>query len=1832
MHPAVRGDADMSRISNCASTVAAAVSIVLLVIFLVILWAGVRAPNNVQTVHVVKQTDGSPDSEVQPFGGASEKGFVDETTTAVNDATSNTTATIVTANNRIIFDEISFSNEVIPEKGGASKQQNKSSIETMSSPKADLEYVRLMKISENQYEDPPDPYSTARRHHSGHFRLATAEVWDPHPQYEFTAFGRRFRLRLAHDSSFISPNIKITHMSANTSRREHPGHELGCFYSGVVDGDPSSCVTVSLCHGMTGHVRTSTGSYMINPAEPWRGNDKDSREFSLQHAIQRDANHLYGADDSSNSNNCGVIDDDIPNFDTDDVSENKVYIDTLSRRRRSLTEKKFVDDVQNKERYESPVERRRSESMHFLRNSDRYKRHYFVEHRRDEISVEYGHISQMELTPFMTHRALPLQYFIEIMVVADAKMIDYHHREYLTGYILLLMSTVSRIYKDQSIGNAISISVMKIVQTDHEFAPRDPAMNGSSAADMLKNFCEWQKYNNPDEPSPVHHDAALLLTRENLCHDPMEVRCDILGLAEVGRMCSRKSSCAIVQDTGLAASFTIAHEIGHVLSMPHDDDKKCEKFRNSSGLHNIMSRVLDNNTFPWKWSKCSRHFVTDFLESYEGTCLLDKPDQVENIDMSRLPGENYTADQQCELAFGEGSHVCTKMVSHVCRRLWCTAPKWGHYNQCHTEYMPWADGTDCGGGKWCIRGECVVRSILEPVNGQWGEWGSYGECSRTCGGGVQKKYRECNNPPPQNYGNYCVGARVKYRSCNLEDCPSGSPGVREMQCAYFNNNNMNIPDLPENVTWSAKYNRILPHERCKLYCEVESNQYYSLQEKVLDGTPCGMDTFHICVNGYCRPAGCDRVLNSDAKLDTCGVCKGDNSTCQRITGSYNSTRQGYVRVTTIPAGSRYIDIRQHSFLKTQYDQNYLALRLGEGGEHILNGKYMMTARVIGDERYGVAVDYNGYDSVVERLNSSKPIGTDLILEVLCVSGQPPQITYEYTISKKILHSYIWILSNWSQCSRLCEGMQYRKAECKSTEHKDVVPNGYCREEERPREDSQTCNNHCHLKWRTSVSECSSHCGSGVRTVTSRCIQSFRNSEYPPRSVPMQACAHLSRPDEDKNCTGPCDNVEWLYGEWSNCDVTCGVGVQHRTATCVDSNGRPVPENNCPRHEKPLKKTCELSACPTWEFEQWSPCAAICGTGKRQKRYLCRMDGHVVSDNFCGDSPPKVVEMCNTGPCEQWQTDSWNSCSVTCGKGTRSRKVTCKTPSGTISTKCSPSNKPKEIVTCVLKPCATIMNPIKYSPDPPNGEFSQDNEVGDIVFHSGYKWKVESPKKCSKPCNNGYMHRDVKCIAIETENTAPDNYCDKSRKPFRSIPCNRHECPMWNTGAWGHCNAECGNGFQYRQVSCQHPNGKPLLDEKCHDSEKPLIVRPCRKHPCKTDNNRRHRMEMNIFRKWKVSNWTACSKSCGSGLQRRRVECTMRRGNHGPEVTVKDEQCSRLGLTKPRSQRPCRRTACDYIWQEGTWSECSADCGEGIQHRTVTCHRTNRYGLTDPTYSDNCPPDQKPHSQQVCKLRECSDKYYWFAGPWKTCSHTCGPKGRQTRRLYCFNARTHKRVVRTNCPIEFKPPRKQRCNQIKCYPMSCLEAKKYYRNSTDNEYNLFVNGRWMNIYCHDMTTNEPKEYLTLQAGFRENYVEIYHKRLIDHQSCLYNGYGNGSCNCATGREVIFSRTMFRRVRIDLIKLHILENDYTFSRSEGKDRIKYGMVSDCYNRAYCFQGRFSINLSGTQLKLSSDVTWKSSTPGISVEINNISSQHINGKCEGHCGFCNPKFGLKLDVLPP
>lgn len=107
-------------------------------------------------------------------------------------------------------------------------------------------------------------------------------------------------------------------------------------------------------------------------------------------------------------------------------------------------------------------------------------------------------------------------------------------------------------------------------------------------------------------------------------------------------------------------------------------------------------------------------------------------------------GAMYNADLQCRLQFNitdDLVKVCSKM-DEICSQIWCLVN-----DECVTQLRPAAPGTNCGKHKWCQNQECVpIEDQPPPIDGQWGNWTEYSECSRTCGGGVSIASRECDNP------------------------------------------------------------------------------------------------------------------------------------------------------------------------------------------------------------------------------------------------------------------------------------------------------------------------------------------------------------------------------------------------------------------------------------------------------------------------------------------------------------------------------------------------------------------------------------------------------------------------------------------------------------------------------------------------------------------------------------------------------------------------------------------------------------------------------------------------------------------------------------------------------------------------------------------------------------------------------------------------------------------------------------------------------------------------------------------------------------------------------
>jgi len=102
--------------------------------------------------------------------------------------------------------------------------------------------------------------------------------------FRLTAFGRNFTLNLTPDSTFISPELKVYRIKVKPQERlestsnpknlytslnqtEETGADVlkGCFYTGAVDSNEDSIVSVSVCRGILGSFITDGKEYTVEP-------------------------------------------------------------------------------------------------------------------------------------------------------------------------------------------------------------------------------------------------------------------------------------------------------------------------------------------------------------------------------------------------------------------------------------------------------------------------------------------------------------------------------------------------------------------------------------------------------------------------------------------------------------------------------------------------------------------------------------------------------------------------------------------------------------------------------------------------------------------------------------------------------------------------------------------------------------------------------------------------------------------------------------------------------------------------------------------------------------------------------------------------------------------------------------------------------------------------------------------------------------------------------------------------------------------------------------------------------------------------------------------------------------------------------------------------------------------------------------------------------------------------------------------------------------------------------------------------------------------------------
>ncbi|XP_028582811.2 A disintegrin and metalloproteinase with thrombospondin motifs 1 [Podarcis muralis] len=909
-------------------------------------------------------------------------------------------------------------------------------------------------------------------------RLDSAGRQQQRRLYRLDAFGERLSLELQPDSSFLAPDLTLQYVgsrprSEEEEASEQPGALAGCFYSGTVNGDAHSAAALSLCGGLRGAFYLRGVEYLIQPANASlpQGGDEPLRLHVLRRRLRRSPRQDGGA-------KCGVTDSEFPS--------------TAAEGRPQLHE----------EEKEAAVAAGAAAPEHAARA---------------------GHRSTRKKRFVSSHR------YVETLLVADQSMAEFHGNG-LKHYLLTLLSVAAKLYKHPSIRNSVSLVVVKIMVIYDEQKGPDVSSN---AALTLKNFCNWQKQHNPpSDRHPEHYDTAILFTRQDLCGAKT---CDTLGMADVGTACDPNRSCSVIEDDGLQAAFTATHELGHVFSMPHDDAKQCAGINGVSRDSHMMASMLSNLDRSQPWSPCSAYMITTFLDNGHGECLLDKPHKPIQLP-SDLPGTQYDVNRQCQFTFGEDSKHCPDAAS-TCTTLWCTGMS-GGLLVCQTKHFPWADGTTCGEEKWCMNGKCIEKTDRKhydtPIHGAWGSWSSWGECSRTCGGGVQYSLRECDNPVPKNGGKYCEGKRVQYRSCNIEDCPDNNGKTfREEQCETHNDISKSPFGTGPVVEWTPKFAGVTPKDRCKLTCLAKGTGYFFvLQPKVVDGTLCSPESTSVCVQGQCVKAGCDRIIGSSKKFDKCGVCGGNGSTCKKVSGTLSSSRPGYHDVVVIPAGATNIEVKQRNHRGIRQDGSFLAIKAADG-TYILNGDYTLSTVEQDITHKGSVLTYSGSSAPLERIRSFSPLKEPLTIQVLTVGDSfRLKIKYSYFVKKagsekppsKKTDSFNaiqetilseWIFEEWGECSKSCgTGWQRRSVECRDL-------NGQ----------------------------------------------------------PATDCAKELKPSDVRPCADtPCP--QWQLGDWSPCSKTCGKGFKKRLLRCMSFDGATLSNESCDISKKPkhLIDFCNVTNC------------------------------------------------------------------------------------------------------------------------------------------------------------------------------------------------------------------------------------------------------------------------------------------------------------------------------------------------------------------------------------------------------------------------------------------------------------------------------------------------------------------------------------------------------------------------------------------------------------------------------------------------------------------------------
>jgi hypothetical protein len=861
------------------------------------------------------------------------------------------------------------------------------------------------------------------------------------------------------------------------------------------------------------------------------------------------------------------------------------------------------------------------------------------------------------------------------------------------------------------------------------------------------------------------------------------------------------------------------------------------------------------------------------------------------------------------------------------------------------------------GGYQCPVTEEVVNCNTDtcPTDCQVSVWGSFSECSTTCGGGSKTRTRavlksESGTELVATHGGVPCPELENINSCNTEPCAIDcvqsewtDPGDCSVTCgAGSETKTRTITTSPEHggvacaASDSVSACNMGP---CPIHCDVSAFGQFSECTKTCgtgSKTKTRTVTQHPAHGGYVCP---DLAYVDDCEVNPCPEdCVMSEweaySDCTHTCGTGTQTR-----TRTIKDDVNYGGVACGSSQESQHCNtfncpiNCIISDWTDFGDCTLScagGEQTATRTVSSTHAFGGVVcptdltksqncntqacpvncalsEWTEYDTCTRTCGTGSETRTRTVSVYPDHGGaQCGNLEESRSCAEEICPQdcVMTEFSSWSDCSATC-GTGYQDR------NRDITTQaGYggvaCSETQEVRQcNTEECAIDCVVSDWSSLSDCDVTCGGGTQTRTrSISVEAVFGGVACPELYSDQAC-------NDNAC--PVDCVVSDFSSWSECGKTCSAGEQSRTreiTTETEHGGVACPElsetQGC--NDGPCPIHCEVS-----DFTDWSECSKTCGSGfQTRSRDIVTQDNH--GGNVCpflDESQTCSDQNCPTD-CVLAEYTEWSTCTTTCGTGQKTRTRTIDTDVADGGVACGVLHEEAE--------CNTESCPI-------------DCIVTDFTPFS----------ECSHSCGTGIESRErsitrdvafggVACPAlIESQN------CNAEACPIDCV------VPAWTADDWSDCSSTCGGGSRTRtRVATQDADHGGQACASLTASES------CNGQACPVDC-------VSV-----EGNWGECSATCGTGSRTNTHTITTQAAYGGAE-------CAATEVTEE-----CNLMSCEVdcaVGEYGEWSECSQSCDGGMEIRTRPVTQLASGGGAD------CPQlaESRPCNEAACH-EQCSHVY------------------------------------------------------------------------------------------------------------------------------------------------------------------------------------------------------------------------------------------------------------------